>query len=139
MTLSSYLLDAARPIYSKLMVAVVIIFLGLIVGKLAGKLAHKLLSEVELDRALHRRIRMNLRVEQSISSVVMYALHLVFVVWALDVLGVGRIVIIIVTGSIMVLIIVSLFLGVKDFVPNAIAGIFIHWRGAGSGRANGSR
>jgi small conductance mechanosensitive channel len=117
-----------QPLYTKIILATIIVFLGLIVGKIVAKLVQKVLAELELDRGLLKS-GIGIRVESLLSSFLQYIIYILFGVWALETMGLGSVVLNIIAGGIVVIIIVSLLLGIKDFVPNAMAGVFIHMRG----------
>jgi len=126
MALKEELLNLLEPFYSKIFVALIILFLGLIVGKLVGRIILKLLREIQLNKLIKGLTGFNLKVENIISTAVKYFIYFVFVIWALEKMGLSSIILNILAGGVVIIIILSLLLGVKDFVPNAVAGIFIH-------------
>jgi len=63
------------------------------------------------------------------ASFVKYFIYFVFTVWALDRIGLGSIVLNIIAGGAVILIILAFLLSIKDFIPNAIAGLFMQFKG----------
>ncbi len=121
-----YLETITEPVYSKIVVAMLLLFIGLILGKFSGKAVKKLLSQVELNKLVRKGIGVNLRPEEIISSLVTYAVYFVFVIWALESLGISTLILNIFAIGVIAVIILSIFLGIKDYVPNLFAGIIIH-------------
>jgi small conductance mechanosensitive channel len=116
-----------QPLYTKIIIATIIVFLGLIVGKIVSKLVQKVLAELELDRGLMKS-GIGIRVESLLGSFLQYIIYILFGVWALETIGLGSVVLNIIAGGVIILIVVALLLGIKDFVPNAMAGLFLHVR-----------
>ncbi len=113
-------------IFTKLVVAVIIILIGLIAGKLLGKLIHKTLHEVELNKILKKAAGIKISVEEIISTFITYFIYFIFIVMALNQLGLTTVVLHMISGAILIIIIISILLSIKDFIPNMFAGFFIH-------------
>jgi small-conductance mechanosensitive channel len=111
---------------SKLMVAIIILLMGFIVGKVIGKLIQKVLHEMELDSLLKKIIKMKVPVEQVIGNLSMYFIYFVAIIMALRQIGIATDILNIILAGFVIIIILALFLSIKDFVPNLISGIFIH-------------
>lgn len=116
-------------IFTKLVVAVIIVLIGLVAGKLLGKLIHKLLHEVELNKLIKKSAGIKISAEEIISSFVTYFIYFIFIVMALNQLGLTTVVLHMISGAILLLIIISIMLSIKDFMPNMFAGFFIHQKG----------
>ena len=112
----------------KMIVAVVIVLIGFIVGRVLERIVHKVLHELELDR-LMEKTGLKISLETVISSLVAYLVYFIAVIMALNQLGLTTVILYIVVGGIIVLIIVSTLLAIKDYIPNIIAGFFIFRRG----------
>jgi small conductance mechanosensitive channel len=121
--------ELLRPFYTKIVVAIIILFLGLIAGKLISRLIKKVLLEVELNNIVKNATGLNLRLESLISLFVKYFIYFIFFIWALERAGLGSIVLNILAGGVIIIIIISLILSIKDFVPNIISGLFINLKG----------
>lgn len=114
---------------TNLVVAVIIILLGFIMGKIVGRLLQKILSEIELNNIIKKATHIKINLEEIISSFITYFIYFISIVMALSQLGLTTTVLNMISGAVIVVIIISIFLGIKDFVPNLIAGIFIHRKG----------
>jgi len=111
---------------TKFIVAIIILFFGFIVGRVLGKVIQKVLHELELNNILKKTVKVKMPLEQIISHTVMYLIYFVTIVMALNQIGLATDILNIVLGGFMIIIILALFLSIKDFIPNFISGIFIH-------------
>jgi len=125
----SIIVSALRPFYLRIVVALIILVVGLICGQLAGRLVRKILGEVQLDKLIRRVTGLRVKVESIVGSAVKYFLYFVFILWALDTVGLGSLVLNILAGGVVVIIIIAMLLGVKDFIPNAAAGVYLQYKG----------
>ena len=121
-------LEFARPFFTKFVIAIVIILFGFIIGKVAGKLLQRFLHEIELNNFIKKNIKIKIALEEFLAGFVSYAIYFIAVIMALRQAGLATDVLNILGGAIMVIIILSIFLGIKDFVPNFMAGLSIHKR-----------
>ena len=126
--INNYIKTYLPDFFMKFVVSVIILLMGLIVGRISGKLIHKVLHEIELNNILKKATGLKMSLEEIISSFVTYFIYFVFIIIAIEKLGVGAIVLNIIAGGVMIVIILSVFLGIKDFIPNCIAGIMIYRR-----------
>ena len=108
----------------KLIIAVVIVLIGFIIGKVCERIIHRLLHELEMDR-LMEKTGIKFSLETVISSLAAYLIYFIAIIMGLSQLGLTTIILYIVVGGIIVLIIVSTLLAIKDYIPNMIAGFFI--------------
>jgi len=116
-------------IFTKLVVAVIIVLIGLVAGKLLGKLIHKLLHEIGLNQLIKKSTGIKIAIEEIISSFVTYFIYFIFIVMALNQLGITTVILHMISGAILIIIIISIMLSIKDFMPNMFAGFFIHQKG----------
>ncbi len=112
-------------LYSKFIVATIILLLGFILGKLTGKLIKKLLAEIELNKIVKEATDINVPLDMVISSASTYFIYFIFVLWAIEKLGLSALILNIIGIGIIAIIIFSVILAIKDFMPNAFAGIYI--------------
>lgn len=110
----------------KLIVAIIILLIGFIIGRIAGKISQKILHEVELDNILKKTVKLKISIEQMIGNLAMYFVYFVAIIMALKQINIATDILNIILGAFMVMIILALFLSIKDFVPNLISGIFIN-------------
>ncbi len=113
-------------VFNQLVVAVIIVLMGLVLGKILGKLTQKALHEIELNKIIKKAAGIRASVEEIISISVSYFIYFIFIIMALNQLGITTVVLHMISGAILIIIIISVLLSVKDFMPNMFAGLFIH-------------
>ena len=106
-------------------VALLIVLVGFIIGKLLGKLLQRLLAAFELDRFVRRKTGMMLGLETLLGNFVSYFIYFISIVIALDHVGLKQWVLNFISFAVIVLVALSLVLGIKDFIPNILAGFII--------------
>lgn len=122
----AFLWEIVNTALSRFAVALIILLIGLVLGKLLGKLISKLLKEFETDKIIKDAVRIKIPLTEIISSIVTYFIYFVAVIMALDNLGIATQVLNVVSIGVIIIIVLFIFLGIKDFIPNALAGIFLH-------------
>ncbi|MBI4158697.1 mechanosensitive ion channel [Candidatus Woesearchaeota archaeon] len=105
-------------------VAVLIIFLGLIFGRFLGNLTKRVLKELEVNRLLKKHIFLELKAENVLGEVVKYASYITAVVIALNKIGVTGIVLYIILSLGVVITVGIVLFDVRDFSHNLIVGLF---------------
>jgi len=120
--------EFSSQIFTNLIVALIVLLIGFIIGKLVGRLVQKLLHEFELNKSL-KRAGVKVNIEATISHFITYFIYFISIVWALNEIGLTTTVLNMISASALVLIIISILLAIKDFIPNAIAGFFINQKG----------
>lgn len=118
--------DIVNVALSRFAVAFIILLTGLVLGRLLGKLAQKLLTEMEVDKTIKEALHLRLPLTEVIATALTYLIYFIAIVMALDNLGIATQVLNIISIGVMVIIILFIFLGIKDFIPNAISGLFLH-------------
>ena len=122
------LLALLRSIASNMVVAVVLLLIGIVVSRLIERLAYTVLHELEFDNWL-KKAGVRFALEQTVSSAIKYFGYFITVLIALNQIGLTSFVVNLAAMGIIVLVLVAIVLGVKDFVPNFLAGLRIHQRG----------
>ncbi|MBN2881182.1 mechanosensitive ion channel [Candidatus Woesearchaeota archaeon] len=117
--------SALSNIMTKFLVGTLIILIGFIVGKLLGKIIEKILAELELNKIVKKISGVSISLEHIISSFTSYFIFFLSIIMALNQIGITTDVLNILSAAVMILIVLSVFLGIKDFVPNFIAGLHI--------------
>ena len=110
---------------NKFVVAVLILLIGFVIGKVVGKLSQKLLHELELDKNL-KNFRIKIPLESLISHALSYFIYFIVIIMSLNQLGLTAPIVNLLSLAIMLLLILSLLLSIKDFFPNLIAGLILH-------------
>jgi len=127
------MLDALGGLYqgviNKAIAAVIILLIGFIIGKVVAKIFQKFLAEIELNKMMKKAAGIKVSLEEILSYFVQYFIYFIFIIMALNQLGLTTTILNMLSGAIIIVIIISIFLGIKDFIPNFIAGMFIHSKG----------
>ena len=118
-----------QSVLTKFIVAIVIVLLGFIIGRIFGKLTEKILHEIELNHFIKNVFKVKVSLEELLGHLVMYVIYFFAIVQALNQIGVTDTVVNLLSFMVIALIAVSIFLGIKDYIPNAMAGLIIHQRG----------
>jgi len=122
----NFLPEILSSVFTKLVVAVIIVLIGLVLGKILGKFVQKALHEIELNKILKNAAGIKISIEEIISAFVTYFIYFIFIMMALNQLGITTVVLHMISGAILIIIIISILLSIKDFMPNMFAGLFIH-------------
>ncbi len=122
----NFLPEILSSVFTKLVVAVIIVLIGLVLGKILGKFVQKALHEIELNKILKNAAGIKISIEEIISAFVTYFIYFIFIMMALNQLGITTVVLHMISGAILIIIIISILLSIKDFMPNVFAGLFIH-------------
>jgi len=107
-----------------LIAAVVIILLSLIIGRVLEHLIIKLLHELDTNKILKQH-GIRVPVEELLGVIVKYIVYILGIIFALNQLGLTRLILNIILFSFLLLILAFIILAVKDFIPNVIAGLYI--------------
>ncbi|PIN73560.1 hypothetical protein COV20_05040 [Candidatus Woesearchaeota archaeon CG10_big_fil_rev_8_21_14_0_10_45_16] len=114
------LLQEAQNYLYTIISSVVILLVGFGLGILAKKFLSKVLKEVELNKIMSK-VGITSNVEKGISTIASYVIYLVTVLFFLENLGVTSYVVYLVVGGMLMLLILTLLVGLKDVIPNFFA------------------
>ncbi len=117
---------SSESLLVRLIAALVILLVGYILGKFLGKLVKRILGELETNRILKEQAGVKVLVEEFFSKVTSYIVYFVAVIMALSQLGLSTFVLHSILVVILIIIVAFIILAVKDFIPNVMAGFFIH-------------
>ncbi len=124
----NYLANLFSGFLQDIVIAIVIVLAGFILAKILGKLISKILNAFHVDENLKKHAGMKVSVEQIAGLIVTYLVYLVTVVVALNQLHATSFIFNLVAILLIVLVVVAIILGIKDIVPNLIAGMILHKR-----------
>ncbi len=111
--------------FSKIVVAVIILLIGFIVGKVLGKLVQKGLKDLEVDKVL-RKSGLRVGIEDILSRFAEFFIYFIAIIYVLNQLGLTITILYIIAAFVLLIMTASFILGIKDFIPNLIAGIVLH-------------
>jgi len=114
--------------YIQVIIAIIILLIGFIIGRILGRITQKILKEIELNKIL-KRAHVNLALEQTLGHVVTYFVYFVTIITALKQLDLQTLVFDLIAIAALIVIIISILLAIKDFIPNAISGFMIYQKG----------
>ena len=87
-----------NSIVIKIFTAIIIIFIGFIVGKIAENLLLKLFDEIELNKHFTKLFKAKWHYSKIISRIFAYAAFIISIIWALNVLGITKFIIVIISA-----------------------------------------
>jgi small conductance mechanosensitive channel len=118
------ILETTQITVSKVIEGVAILLIGFAIGLLAKKVLYRVLKEIEINKIMSK-VGISSKLDKGISSIVSYVIYLITVVLFLNRLGIRSIVLYIVVGAILMLIILTFLVGLKDIIPNFMAWIIL--------------
>jgi small conductance mechanosensitive channel len=108
----------------RLSLSLVIVLIGFILGRFAGKIARRMFSALEIGDSLERA-GIHGDPEIILEQIVRYVIYIATIILALNQLGITPVVLNIIFAGIIAVIIIAVFLSMKDFIPNLISGMYI--------------
>ncbi len=128
-----YIVQFVEGILNKGVISIIILLIGFIIGRLAGKVVQKFLHELNLDQLFKKATGVNASLEEIAGYSVKYLIYIICIIMVLDQLGLASRILDMILATILIIIIIAIFLGIKDFIPNLIAGLSICRKGFISG------
>lgn len=113
------------PAVNNLIVALIILLIGFVIAKLAGRLVQRVLHEAEMD-VLLKKAGAKVSFEAALSHIAEYFVYFITIIFALNQLGITVVVLYILAVAALAVLIISVFLGMRDFIPNFMAGWYIY-------------
>ncbi len=117
-------LSTMETYLSTIVISITILLAGFALGFLARKFLRRILQEIELNRIL-RSVGVTSNLEQWISLSAALLIYLVTIVFFLDYLGIKSLVLYILLGAVLLLIILTVLVGLKDVIPNLIGWLYL--------------
>lgn len=124
-----FLRDLFTPLMTNIVAAIIIFLIGVIVGRIVGRLTQKLLHELELNNIFKKTADTKFDIEHAVGGFIMYFIYFIALIMALNQVGLTTTVLNILSGGIIIIIVISIILAIKDFIPNIFAGLLIHRKG----------
>lgn len=121
----NYLVNLFSGLLNKLILAIIIILIGFIIGRVLGKVAQKILHEIELDRILRKTAKIKISLEKSLARFITYFIYFITIIIALNQIGLTTTILHMISAAVLIVIVLSIILAIKDFIPNFLAGIHI--------------
>ena len=121
----SKVLGSLNDIALRLGFALLTFLAGFIIGKLVEKFVYKVLNEIELNKIIKDNFKITFNAAHFISTILAYSIYFLSLVAALEQIGLANIILYMVSLTLVLLILISFFLTVRDFFPNFVAGIYL--------------
>lgn len=118
------LLTTIQTYLYNIVVGIVILLIGLGLGILAKKLVSRVLREIELNKIM-MRIGIMTDIEKALSNMVAYLIYLISIVFFLNQLGITSIVLYLVVGAVLMLLVLTFIVGLKDVFPNLVGWLYL--------------
>ena len=112
-------------VLSQVIVAIVLLLVGFILAKVFGRMIYKTLHSFEINDALFKLTNVAISFEEIAGTFTTYFVYFVTIVIVLQQIGIATTILHMISAGVIIIIVLAMFLGVKDFIPNAIAGLFI--------------
>ncbi len=110
----------------KIFLAILIFLFGFILGKLVGRVVYKFLEEIEINNFLKKSLGLKINVDNLISNFLSYIIYFLALIAALEQIGVANIILYLISIIVILIILVSFFLAIRDFIPNFISGLYLY-------------
>ncbi len=123
-TLIGLLNGTTSGFFNNYVAALIILLVGVILGNLVGQLMRKLLNSFGINKLI-RRTGLGISLEEILSGVFRYIVYLVTIVLAMNQVGMTRTLVEGVCLAVALILIISICIALKDFVPNLIAGLYL--------------
>ena len=117
--------ESTSGLFYKFIVAIILLLVGFILGKILGRLVYKFLHSFEINENFSKLAGISLKIEEIAETFTTYFIYFVTIVIVLQQIGLVSTILHMIAAGVIILIILSTFLGIKDFIPNAISGFFI--------------
>ncbi|MBW2971170.1 mechanosensitive ion channel [Candidatus Woesearchaeota archaeon] len=121
-----YLRGVLSSVYTNALSAIIILLIGFVVARLAGRLVQKLMQEFEINKLFRKAANLKISLEEVVAGLVTYLIYFVVIIISLHQLGVAPAVLNFILIAMLVIVLASILLGFRDFLPNLIAGIYIY-------------
>jgi small-conductance mechanosensitive channel len=110
----------------RIVLGLLIFIVGLIIGKILGKIVEKLILNLGITEVIQKITTLSIKTEKIVAEIVSYVIYFLGFVMALNQIGITTTVLNILSGAVLVLVLIVIFLSVKDIIPNIVAGFLIH-------------
>ena len=107
-----------------ILLGIITLLVGFVIGVLAKKFMLRMLHEIALNRIMSK-VGVTHDLENIISIALSYIIYLFTIILFLDQLGIKSIVLYLIAGAILMLLILTILVGLKDVIPNFIGWLFL--------------
>ncbi len=124
--ITTYSKDIFSGLMQDLVIAIVILLVGFVIGKIIGRIIEKTFKAIELDKNITRFSGIKYSMSEVTGAIISYLIYIFAIILALNQLHLTTKILNIIAAIAIAVVIIALLLGIKDFIPNLMAGIAIH-------------
>jgi len=117
--------ETAKSYFSLIVEGIITLLIGFGLGILAQKLLVKVFREIELNHIMSK-VGIRYDLEKWVSNLVSYIIYLTSIVIFLTRLGIASTVLYLILGAVLMLLILTFIVGLKDVIPNLVAWVILH-------------
>lgn len=110
-----------NQIATRIIVGIIIFLVGLIIARILSKITQKVLKDFSLDGTVKKKTGIKTSFEQFISNSIFFVVMIIFLIISLNYVGITSLIINILSIAVILVVLVSLILSIKDNVPNILA------------------
>ncbi len=108
----------------KVVIGIVILLIGFGIGVLAKKITYRIFKEIKLNN-IFSSLGITTNLEKGVSNIISYVIYLITIIFFLDHFNIRSIVLYLIFGAVLMLIILTFLVGLKDVIPNFVAWLII--------------
>ncbi len=124
----TFLNKLQSPVYNKIVLVLIVIFLGFLIGRVVGKLTQNFLHSFHLNKII-QSAGIKITIEEIVGIDVTLIIYLITILYVLRLLHITKIVLFALFGVFGFFLIIFFLLGAKDMFLNIIAGMLVNRRG----------
>src|SRR3989344_5243210 len=117
--------QTAQNYFYDITVGVVILFIGFALGIIVKKVVFKVLKGMELNKVMIR-VGISHDIERWISSLASFIIYLITFIFFMNYLGITSTVLYLIVGAVLMLLVLTFIVGLKDVIPNLVAWVILH-------------
>lgn len=120
-------IETAQSYFYDVTLGIAILFIGFALSIIVKKVVFKILKGAELNKVV---IKVGIRhdLEKWISSLAAFIIYLITIVFFLNYLHITSVVLYLIIGAVLMLLILTFIVGLKDILPNFVAWVIIQKR-----------
>jgi small-conductance mechanosensitive channel len=119
--------DYYPNILTSIVAGLLVIGFGILIGNILSVVSKKILQSFEVEKVM-QNWGVKFPIEEFIGSIVKYGIYIGGLVLGLGFLGLQTFVLYIILISLLVILVIFIVLSLKDFFPNFISGLRIHFK-----------
>ena len=125
---SSTIIPYEHTLFADILIAILLLLIGLVVGRIVQRLILALLNVLDLDKLFNKQTGFRFSISHLIAGVFRYSIYLVFIIMAINALGITKTITWIVIVILALVVGLSVLLGINDVLANVYAGMIVRWQ-----------